>query len=196
MGHLLRAFVSSLLSLGILGVFSIAILDSTFLFFMPFAIDWIFIILVSHHNARAPIYILVTVLGSLAGCLITYFILSKVSEETLDKHLGRKLKKVKSKLQQQGFKTLLVAALLPPPFPFTAFTMTASVAEVPVRKVTGAVLIGRTVRFVGEALLAVFIGGRILKLLDSTIFQAAMLGLFGLAVIGSAYSIYRWVRKK
>jgi membrane protein YqaA with SNARE-associated domain len=63
-----------ILSFGYIGIFILAALDSTVLFFMPFAINFLFIAHVLRHRAEFPYYLLVTVCGSVAGCLITYWI--------------------------------------------------------------------------------------------------------------------------
>lgn len=136
--HILRI----ILSFGYFGLFILAALDSTVLFFMPFAIDFLFIAHVSRHRAEFPYYLLTTVCGSVTGCLITYWIVSKTSEKTLERHLPKKnFGKLKKKIDEKGFYAVLLASILPPPFPFSPFVLAASIAKMNVKKLVGGVLL-------------------------------------------------------
>jgi membrane protein YqaA with SNARE-associated domain len=186
-----------ILSFGYVGLFVLSALDSTVLFFMPFAIDFLFIAHVSRHRAEFPFYLLTTVCGSVAGCLITYWIVSKTSEKTLERHLPKKeFEKIKMKIDKKGFYAVLIAAVLPPPFPFSPFILAASIAKISLKKLTTGVLTGRSLRFMIEGLLAFFLGRHILRLfLKSDALKFTMLGIFALAIIGTSISIYKWIRK-
>jgi membrane protein YqaA with SNARE-associated domain len=185
-----------ILSFGYFGLFILAALDSTILFFMPFAIDFLFIAQVSRHRAEFPYYLLTTVCGSVAGCLLTYWIVSKTSEKTLERHLPkRKFKKLKKKIDEKGFYAVLLTAILPPPFPFSPFIVAASIAKISLKKLVAGVLTGRTLRFLAEGLLAFFLGRQILTLLKSDALKFTMMGIFALAIIGTSISIYKWTRK-
>jgi uncharacterized membrane protein YdjX (TVP38/TMEM64 family) len=127
---------------------------------------------------------------------LTYFVVRKASEETLEKKFPkRKFNRVKKKVKEKGFAGLLITALLPPPFPFSPFVAAAAVTKLPRKKAFGAIAIGRTLRFFALGLLVLLLGKQLLRVLDSDGFKIFMLGLFGLAVIGTALSIYKWVKK-
>jgi membrane protein YqaA with SNARE-associated domain len=190
--HILRL----ILSFGYFGLFILAALDSTVLFFMPFAIDFLFIAQVSRHRAQFPFYLLTTVCGSVAGCLLTYWVVSKTSEKTLERHLPkRKFKKLKKKIDEKGFYAVLLTAILPPPFPFSPFVLAASIAKINLKKLVGGVFTGRMLRFLAEGFLAFFLGRHILKIMKSDALKFTMLGIFALAIIGTSISIYKWTRK-
>lgn len=89
MSHFVDAFFHFVLGFGLLGVFILAVLDSTIFFYLPFALDAVLIILISHHRDWMPVYALITVAGSVAGCAITYFIVKKASDETLAKKVPK-----------------------------------------------------------------------------------------------------------
>lgn len=186
-----------ILSLGYFGLFILAALDSTVLFFMPFAIDFLFIAHVSRHRAEFPYYLLTTVCGSIAGCLITYWIVSKTSEKTLERHLSKqKFEKLKTKIDEKGFYAVLVAAILPPPFPFSPFILAASIAKMSLRELVSGVFTGRFVRFLIEGILAFVLGRHILRLfLKSNALKFTMLGIAVLAIVGTSISIYKWTHK-
>ena len=186
-----------ILSFGYFGLFILAALDSTVLFFMPFAIDFLFIAHVSRHRAAFPYYLLTTVCGSVVGCLITYWIVSKTSEKALERHLPKKkFANVKKKIDEKGFYAVLLTAILPPPFPFSPFVLAASIAKVNLKKLAAGVFTGRMIRFMAEGFLAFFLGRHILRLfLKSDALKFTMLGIFALAIIGTSISIYKWTRK-
>jgi membrane protein YqaA with SNARE-associated domain len=185
-----------ILSFGYIGLFVLSALDSTVFFFIPFAIDFLFIAHVSRHRAEFPYFLLTTLCGSVAGCLITYWIVTKTSEKTLERHLPKKkFRKLKKKIDEKGFYAVLLAAILPPPFPFSPFILAASIAKISLKKLVAGVLTGRTLRFVIEGILAILLGRQIIKLLDSDVLKFTMLGIFVLAIVGTSISIYKWTRK-
>ena len=196
MVEFLDLFFKLILGFGIAGLFVLAILDSTIFFFLPFAVDTVLIVLVSRNHESMPVYALATVAGSLAGCAITYLIVRKASKETFEKKFPRKkFDRVLKKIKDKGFAGLIITSLLPPPFPFSPFVAAAAVTKVQPKKAFTAIAIGRSLRYLGEGLLAIVLGNRILRMLDSDPFKAFMLGLFVLAVVGTALSIYKWVRR-
>jgi membrane protein YqaA with SNARE-associated domain len=163
---------------------------------MPFAIDFLFIAHISRNHSLLPYYLIATAGGSILGCLITYWVVSKTSEKTLEKRLPKdQFQKFKKKLDHHGFLTILLAGLLPPPFPFSPFVLVASIAKLPLKKLLGAVFTGRLLRFGIEGILAIIFGRHILKLLNSTALRITMLALFALAIVGSSVSIYKWTRR-
>jgi membrane protein YqaA with SNARE-associated domain len=185
------------LSFGLIGLFVLAALDSTFIFYLPFAIDAILIILVSKNESMMPYYALITTTGSIIGCLFTYLIISKTSEQSLEKMVStRKFERVKRKMNKNGFWAIAIASALPPPFPFTPFLIMAAVVKLSIKKVIVAVFMGRLVRYLSEGLLAIYFGRRILRMLDSTIFKTFILIIFAVAILGSVISIYKWVKQR
>ena len=192
----LDQFLAFLLGFGVVGIGVLAVLDSTIIFFLPFALDALIIILISRHRDRLLLYVVVAIIGSVIGCAITYFVMRKASRETIEKKVSkRKMKRVKKKIEKGGFFGLVIASLLPPPFPFTPFVVAAAVSELSVKKTFGAIITGRTARYFAEGALALLFARKILHLLDSRGFKIFMLSLFVLAVIGTAFTIYKWVRK-
>jgi membrane protein YqaA with SNARE-associated domain len=196
MTEFLDSFLAFILSFGLLGILVLAILDSTFFFYLPFAMDTVLIVMISKHRDMMPVYVIISILGSIAGCVLTYYFISKASEETIEKKFPKKkFKKVKKKIKENGFVGLILTSLLPPPFPFTPFVVAAAVTKFPKQKAFGAISIGRSMRYFGEGILALLLGRQIIRLLESQPFKIFMLGLFLLAAVGTTLSIYRWVRR-
>jgi membrane protein YqaA with SNARE-associated domain len=133
--------------------------------------------------------------GSLIGCFATEWV-SRKSESRLmkavpSKHLGylRKL------VEKRAGLTLLVASLLPPPFPFTAIVAAAAAFRYPRKKLLGFVGVGRLVRFLIEGALAIHYGRWIIKQAESPLLEHIMIALIVISIGGSAYSVYRWRSK-
>ena len=195
MTEFLDLFLNFVLSFGIAGILLLAILDSTFFFFAPFALDALLIILISKNRDWMPLYATVAAAGSICGCALTYFLMRRASVEALEKRFSKKkFERVKQKIRKNGFWGLMISSLLPPPFPFTPFVVAAGVTQFPKNKAFSAISIGRTIRYFGEGMLSLVLGRQILQLLEWKPFKAAMFSLFLLAAVGSAVTIYRWLR--
>lgn len=148
------------LVLGGPGLFLIAFLDSSFLSF-PEVVDLLMMGLVTHHKERMLYYALMPTLGSLGGCLVLYFIARKGGEAFLrrrfhDRHVDRAM----AVFQKYGLFAVAIPAILPPPVPFKPFVLAAGIAGVRPFDFIIAVLLGRSIRYFGEALIAVWYGDR------------------------------------
>ncbi len=86
----------------------------------------------------------------------------------------------------------MVASLMPPPFPFTAFVAAAAAFRYPRIKLLSFVGVARFVRFVIEGALAIHYGRWIIKQAESPLLEHVMIVLIVISISGSAFSIYRW----
>src|ERR1044071_9513132 len=123
MTGILNSVIKFLFRLGIFGIFSLSFIDSTFFVFLPpLIIDTALVLFISHRTGWMPLYALFATAGSLAGCTLDYLIIGKSSEKTLEKLLPKqKFEHVKGKMKKNAFWSLVLASLLPPPFPFSPF---------------------------------------------------------------------------
>jgi len=85
--------------------------------------------------------------------------------------------------------------LMPPPFPFTLFVATAGALRVPLRNVLPFVAAGRLMRFTVEGVLAILYDRWILSLANSQALKITMICMIVIAIGGSAYSVYGWIRR-
>lgn len=152
--HWLQATVAAA---GGLGLFLIAFLDSSVLTF-PVINDLLLIDLSIRYPARMPYYALMATLGSVGGCLLLYYIARKSGEAMFHKHAGPRAQKIQSWVNRNGFISILVTALLPPPTPFKVFVIASGAFEMPVRTFVLGLLVARGIRFFGEGFLAVKYG--------------------------------------
>ena len=85
--------------------------------------------------------------------------------------------------------------MLPPPFPFTPFVMAAAVSDLSEKKTFASIIAGRTIRYFLEGFLALILGRQILRLMESRGFKIFMFGLFLFAIVGTALSILKWLKR-
>ncbi len=152
--HWLQAIVASA---GGLGLFLIAFLDSSVLTF-PVINDLLLIELSVRNPARMPYYAAMATIGSVAGCLLLYYIARKGGEAMFHKHAGPRAQHIHAWINRNGFLSILVTALLPPPTPFKVFVIAAGALEMPVRTFVLGLLAARAIRFFGEGFLAIRYG--------------------------------------
>ncbi|MGH9680808.1 MAG: YqaA family protein [Candidatus Acidiferrales bacterium] len=159
--HWLQAVV---VSAGGPGLFLIAFLDSSVLTF-PVINDLLLIDLCMRYPARMPYYAAMATLGSVGGCLFLYFLARKGGEAMFHKHAGPRARHIHAWINRNGFISILVTALLPPPNPFKVFVIAAGALEMPVRTFVLGLLVARGFRFFGEGLLAVKYGDQAMPFL-------------------------------
>ena len=144
--------------MGGVGLFVIALLDSSFLSF-PQVNDLLIIVLSTTYPARMPYYAAMTTVGSLIGCFMLYVVARRGGESLLRKRLkGPYVDRALQLYQRYGLMAVLVPALLPPPVPFKVFVLLAGAAAVAPWRFGLAVLIGRGIRYFGQGYLAVLYG--------------------------------------
>lgn len=171
-------------------------LDSSFLF-LPFGIDLLLVALVSSNRGGLIwlIYVLMSAIGSVVGVLLVDIPMRKAGEEGLKRFVKQKrIGQLKAKMENGGW-ALVVATLLPPPFPFTPFVMAASALQYSRKRLLSVVFAGRLVRFGLEALLAIYFGKKILTYINSSILEYFVYALIVIALVGSVVSVRKWLAK-
>ena len=142
-----------LATFGAAGLFAVALLDSS-LVPMPGGADALTILLSNRFPGRWPLYAAAAALGSTAGCVILYYISRRAGRGALSRFGERRQRRVKELIERYDVLTVLVASVLPPPFPFKLFVVTAGVFRFPVLRFAPAIAAGRAFRFGLEAYLA------------------------------------------
>jgi len=150
----LQAIVASA---GGLGLFLIAFLDSSVLTF-PIINDLLLIDLSVRNPARMPYYAIMATLGSVTGCVLLYYIARKGGEAMFQKQAGPRAQQIRGWIKRNGFLSILVTALLPPPTPFKVFVLAAGALEMPLQTFVLGLLAARGIRFFGEGFLAIRYG--------------------------------------
>jgi len=142
-----------LLSFGPFGLLAIAFLDSVMIP-MPGGVDAMLLLLATARPSWMLIYVAAATIGSTAGCVGLYKISQKAGHRALAKFSESKQKRVKDLIDRYDVLSVLVASLLPPPFPFKLFVVSAGVFRLNLLRFTIAIAAGRTFRYLLEGYLA------------------------------------------
>ncbi len=156
-GGALKSLKASLIGLGAIGILGIALLDAA-LIPIPGGPDAAVMALSHLNHAMMPLYVLAAVVGSTFGCLLPYWIGRKTGEAALRKFSAEKVARVTALVDRYDFLAMLVGAVLPPPFPFKLFLVSAGVFRMNVVKFLAALAVGRAIRFLLEGWMAVKYG--------------------------------------
>jgi membrane protein YqaA with SNARE-associated domain len=190
---ILRFFIR----LGIFGLFLLSALDSSFLV-LPFGNDLLLIALVSSNRDSSVwiAYVLVSAIGSVLGVFVIDMLMRKAGEKGLERFVSeKKIKKLKSKIENKAGVTVFLATLMPPPFPFTPAVMTASALQTPRKNLLIAVFVGRLLRFGIEAVLALYFGRQLIAWINSDVLAYFVYALVGIAIVLSTLSLIKWFKK-
>ena len=186
--HGLAKVSDFLITLGPFGLFAVALLDSAFLP-LPTGADALMIVLTIAHPHLMIFYATLASLGSTIGCVILYYISKRAGRRALQKFSPEKQKRVKDWIDRYDMLSMLVASLMPPPFPFKLFVITAGVFRFSLMRFTIAIFVGRMIRFSLEGYFASRYGEQAKQL-------AGWIGL-GLAVlIVIVFVVRHFVKRK
>jgi membrane protein YqaA with SNARE-associated domain len=156
-GGALKSLKAALIGLGALGIFAIALLDAA-LIPLPGGPDVVVMALAHQNHAMAPAYVIAAIAGSTIGSLLPYFIGLKGGQAALRKFSPKKRARVEDLINRYDIWALLLAAVLPPPFPLKLFLLSAGAFRMRLWRFAAAMVIGRGVRFTLEGWMAVNYG--------------------------------------
>jgi membrane protein YqaA with SNARE-associated domain len=171
----------SLIAFGALGLFAVALLDSSFVP-LPSSADAMMLLLTAAHPKWMIFYALIATAGSALGCLILYYLSRRAGNRALKKFSQSKQKRVKELIDRYDVLSVLVASLLPPPFPFKLFVVTAGVFHFSLTRFMIAIIVGRGFRFLLEGYLAIRYGTQA-KLILARYYPWIGLGLAALIIV-------------
>jgi len=186
-----------LLRLGGPGLIVIGLIDNSVIP-IPGGMDLFVILLAAHHRQWWFYYAVMAVVGALIGGYITYRLAQKGGKAELEKKIGAKqAKKVYDRFGKGAFSTVMVSAVLPPPFPMVPVLMAAGVMQYPPKKFLSALAIGRGIRFFGLAFLGHIYGTTIEGWLRRY-YEPFLYALIALAVAGAIAALvyFKWYRPR
>ena len=178
------------------GLAVVAFLDSSFLS-RPAVTAVVLVWLVIREPSLWIYYSIAATIGSLAGCLALYSVARRGGEAFLRRrfkagHVDRGL----ALFRRYGLLTIIVPAILPPPFPFKIFVLLAGVAGLSPGTFLLAASIGRGFRYGGEALLAYRYGDRATEFIKGNLATVSIV-LAGLVAVGGVtFLVWRHRRAK
>jgi len=181
--------------LGYFGPFLLGILDASFLF-LPFGNDLLIVGMVARNHKGYLLYVAAAVCGCAVGVFLLDLVARKLGEEGIEKMAGQaRFEKLKRKIGEKGGRTLAIASLAPPPFPFTIVIAANSALNYPRKRLLAIVSACRAVRFLILGALAIKFGSSILRIAKSQPFKWTMIVFILLCIVGSALSITKWLRR-
>jgi membrane protein YqaA with SNARE-associated domain len=184
------SFISTLRHLGGVGVFILAALDSSVLPTLG-AVDALTIILAARHPELWPYYAMCSAAGSVCGASVAYRLPGLGILRRRIK--GAVFDRVTAFLKRFGSLALALAALLPPPFPTSAFVLSAGATRYRFIAFVLSFGAGRACRFALLAFLASVFGRRFVTRLWSahTLVRLGALGGVLVCVGLLAWLIFR-----
>src|SRR3984893_3747925 len=145
MGRIVRRLRALALALGAPGLFLVAFIDSSFLS-LPEGVDLLVLGVVVRQKSMLLLYVASATLGSLAGCLVLYYLGRKGGEALARKHFATaKVDRAMAAIRRHGMMAVLVPSILPPPMPLKIFLLLAGGAGISAARFSMAILIGRTI---------------------------------------------------
>ncbi|GIU70655.1 MAG: hypothetical protein KatS3mg003_0134 [Candidatus Nitrosocaldaceae archaeon] len=143
---------------GEMGLFVVAFAESSV---FPIPPDIILISLALINPELSLLYALISSIGSIAGGIAGYFIGLKGGRALATRLFSENmLKKVEHYFKEYGAWAVLIAAFSP--IPYKVFTIASGIARLDLKRFVIASSIGRTARFVAEALIIMFFGKELL----------------------------------
>jgi len=153
-----------LIQFGAFGLFAVALLDSTFVP-LPSSADALMLLLSTTNPSWMLLYAFMATSGSAIGCWILYLISRRAGARALNRFSEAKQRRVKNWIERYDAFAVLVATLLPPPFPFKLFVVTAGVFRFSLTRFMLAIIVGRAFRFLLEGFFAVRYGAQAKEIL-------------------------------
>jgi membrane protein YqaA with SNARE-associated domain len=180
-----------LITFGSFGLFAVALLDSTFVP-LPSSADALMLLLTTTYPSWMLLYAFMATSGSAIGCWILYLVSRRAGARALNRFSEKKRARVKNLIERYDMIAVLVATLLPPPFPFKLFVVTAGVFRFSLVRFMIAIIAGRAFRFLLEGYFAVRYGAEA-KAILAKYYPWIGLGLVAASVL--FVFVKRWVKR-
>jgi len=171
------------------GLVVMGALDSSMIFFLPLGIDVVVILLAARKPELFWLYAVLAAAGSTAGAGLTFWIGRKVGQVGLSRFIrASTLKRVERSVGESAAVSVAALAIIPPPFPFTAFVLTSGALGAPAWTFLTTLTGVRMLRFGVEAALSAYYGRGILAWMQSRTFTVTVGALIVLALVGTVAS--------
>ena len=180
-----------LITFGSFGLFAVALLDSTFVP-LPSSADALMLLLTTTYPSWMLLYAFMATSGSAIGCWILYLVSRRAGARALNRFSEKKRARVKNLIERYDMMAVLVATLLPPPFPFKLFVVTAGVFRFSLVRFMIAIIAGRAFRFLLEGYFAVRYGAEAKAILAK---YYPWIGVGLVAAIVLFVFVKRWVKR-
>jgi membrane protein YqaA with SNARE-associated domain len=163
--HHPNSLLHLLLSFGLIGVFLVSIVDSSFVPLpIPGLTDIMIVVLAAQH---ANLFLLVggAAVGSFLGGFFSYQVGQSGGMALLEKHVpARFLKPVCRWMEEHAILAVALPAVLPPPMPLSPFVLAAGALKMSRQKFLATFTASRLVRHAAFAALGIYYGPHVLRM--------------------------------
>jgi len=187
--------------LGALGLFAVALLDSSPIPLpLPGSTDLLLLLLVSRRGSYPALLAACAILGSAVGGYLTWSAGKKGGEALLRRSVPPRLReRIERWTNHHSMLSVLLPALLPPPIPLTPFLLAAGALGISRRRFLLAFNLARGVRYGLVAWAGVVYGRRVVRWWTGTL--AGWSGVIGwtfaaLLVGGIAFGVWQYRRQR
>jgi membrane protein YqaA with SNARE-associated domain len=172
------------------GAIILGALDSSLFVFLPFGTDVVVVYLCARNPSLFWLYPLLVTAGSVVGAAGTYLLGAKIGDAGLSRFVAkRRLERLRTRVKDVGAFAMGLSAILPPPFPLTAFVLTSGALKVGMTRFLLVFAAARLIRFGVEGALARRYGASVLRLLQSEVAQQIVIGLVIVSVVGTIIAL-------
>ena len=189
--HLIRIF----LHFGILGLFLVSIVDSSFVPLPIPGITDVMIVLFAAQHTNVFLLVGTATAGSALGGYLSYVIAQKGGMEFLQKHIPKRIFcRVTGWMEHHAILAVALPAILPPPMPLSPFVLAAGALRMRFRTFITAFPLSRLLRHIIAATLGVLFGRQILHIWN-IFFQKygtpVLIGIWVVILAGVGFALWR-----
>jgi membrane protein YqaA with SNARE-associated domain len=190
-----KSAIRWLIHLGGPGLILLGLADNS-LIPLPGSTDAATILLAAHHRNLWIYYAAMATVGAVLGGYLTYRMARKGGKATLEKRFSqKKVKEVYAIFERWGFASVVIPAILPPPFPIVPMLLAAGAMQYPTKKFLVALTVGRSIRYVILGYLGEHYGRHIVNFFAR--YYWPVLGvLIAFAVLGALYGLFEYKRRQ
>ena len=188
-------FIHLLIHFGIVGIFFVSVVDSSFVPLPIPGVTDILVILFAAQHANLFLLVLSATAGSAVGGYLSYQVGHAGGMQFLERHVPKRIfRRVTAWMESHAILAVALPAILPPPMPLSPFVLAAGALNMSRRKFLTAFTASRAVRHIIAAWLGVLYGKQILRLWArfSDRWAATILTvLWSVILIGCAIAFWR-----
>lgn len=160
-----NAFLHFLFSFGVLGVFLVSIVDSSFVPLPVPGVTDVMIVLFAAQKTNLFLLVAAATVGSALGGYFSYKIGHAGGMQFLEKHVpARIFKRITGWMENNAILAVALPAILPPPMPLSPFVLAAGALDMSKKKFLTAFTISRGARHAIAAWLGVRYGRQVLRM--------------------------------
>jgi membrane protein YqaA with SNARE-associated domain len=175
-----------------LGLFVVAFFDSS-LISLPEINDALLLYYGTRFPGRAFYYATMTTLGSVTGASLLYGLARWRGFPFLERRFpASRIQSVFELVRRYGPLAVVLPSILPPPFPFKIFVLSSGALGLSAPRFVAAIVVGRSVRYFGEAWLATLYGEQALAFLH----ENATNVMVGALLLAGVYVVYHLLRRR